>query len=117
MNSTELLQLAMSLTEEETERMANAMGWPTPSSLRNNLSRLEASLRSDQWVKPWRNFYPAHHRLAEVDWGRVVAEGLVIQEESPNLVTFKLTPLGQAVVRLRLSAEAIHLSTLLKEAI
>ena len=104
MNATDLLRLAGALTETEVNGLAHALGWPDLYQLRNPPSPdLLAGIR---WNNPHRNHYNCGAAFPFDEWKPAFDAGLVERALSTGPgATFLVTPLGHAVVTLRLRAE------------
>ena len=96
----DLLRLAEALSEEEVDKMAHALGWPDlPTVARDRVGKV-------CWANPRRNHFAAD--WSDGVWSDVLARGLAKRIRAPEPFEqdawYKVTPLGQVVLRMRLRA-------------
>lgn len=97
--SRDLLQLAEAMPGPVVDKLAHALGWPDPANVHRPRSRV-------RWAKPYRNYWcgSAEHP----DWLWAQRYGLACLRpfgpDRQGWPEWQVTPLGQAVVRLRLLA-------------
>jgi hypothetical protein len=107
MTATDLLRLAGALTDTEVNRLAHALGWPDLHQLRGPHS--PALLAGIRWGNPYRNHYSCGPGFPLEEWAPTFEAGLVERAQSTGPgVTFTVTPLGYAVVAVRLRAEIVN---------
>ena len=98
--TADIMRLASALTEPELDRLAHALGWPKLFAIRCR------RFGNPKWKYPSRRYYCEWHRGADdPDWAAVRAAGLATPRQAGGGTTWTVTPLGQAVVRVRLQAE------------
>lgn len=101
-NSTDLLELALSAPKAQIDKMAHALGWPSVATMRGHGGRIGRV----KWGNPYRNAFCGDR--TDADWTAAEAAGLA-ENSTPRFETvcdtyWRVTRLGQLVVRLRLQA-------------
>lgn len=96
----DILRLAAALTAGETDRLAHALGWPKLYAIQSG------RFGRPKWLHPFRRYYCAPGGADHPEWAAVHAAGLATPRDNMGPgTTWTVTPLGQAVVRVRLQAE------------
>lgn len=97
----DVLVLASDLPNSVWEKLAHALGWPTP----RQIARKKGVLPRAKWRNPYRNVYAGS--LNDPDWKAAERLGLAASIPPSNTypdARWSVTALGRACVRVRIEA-------------